>query len=160
MRPDAHRRGGLPARIVAGTVLVALLCGCQPRAVEQHPIFAAVRQDDTQTLSRYLAEGGDPDARDRNGHTLVYIAAGALGGADAIGMLVRAGADPDLGTGDGRTPLQHAASWCDAGRVQALLAAGADPNRGRDGTALDAVCSSPADRRAEVIAILEAAMAG
>jgi len=59
------------------------------------------------------------------------VAAARAGQPAVIALLVRRGADPDRPSGgNGWTPLMHAIHKDRADSVRALLAAGADPNRG------------------------------
>jgi hypothetical protein len=140
-------------------LLVAGMAACQPRGEQETEIFGQVRQNQAEALAAYLAAGGDPDAQNRGGDPLAYVASGPLGGEEVLSLLLDAGANPNAKSGDGRTLLENAASWCDEGMVALLLARGADPNLpGKNGVKpADAVCNSPVARRAPVLALILAA---
>jgi ankyrin repeat protein len=76
-----------------------------------------------------------------DGFTALHYAA-YFGGADAVGVLLHAGADPNAGTGDPARlrPLHSAAAARDAAAAHLLLEAGADPDARQAGgyTALHA----------------------
>lgn len=59
---------------------------------------------DTELLSAYLKQGGDPNAADRTGCTLLHEAAN-FDQADIVRMLLQAGAEVDRMDRDQRTPL-------------------------------------------------------
>lgn len=141
---------------------VLLLAGCLdtgPRGVDT-PLVKAVRLNDAETLTAMLADGNDPNATDRDGDSLVYIAVGQHGGREVLQVLIGAGADLEKGSGEGRTPLQNAAGWCSVHLVRMLLDAGANPHHaGRGGQLpVDSVCKRPQDRRDETMRVLLAAM--
>jgi ankyrin repeat protein len=117
---------GLALLAVAGLSVLRWLL---PRPHPVTPLAVAAASGSAAELERELAlhpadvEGGD-------GLTPLMWAA-RTGRADAIGELVRAGADPDLRDSalNGWTPLLHAVHKDQPGAVRALLAAGADPGR-------------------------------
>jgi len=146
----------------AALVLSLLLAACQPRAVAEDPVVGAVVRNDAAAVRDYLAGGGDPDLANREGDSLLYIAAGARGGIEVARLLIAAGASLEAGSADGRTALANAAGWCDVEMVRMLLAAGADaakvPRNGK--TLEESVCSAPVDRRGVVLALLRDGKAG
>ncbi|WP_051332342.1 ankyrin repeat domain-containing protein [Cucumibacter marinus] len=152
--------GFVHAGLVLGAMLaLATVSGCE-RPPPDPPIARDVRNNDVEAVRAYLAEGGDPNAEDGDGDSLLYISAGPRGGAAVMALLLEAGADPEKGSGERRSALQNAAGWCTPRQVQMLVDAGADPlKKGWNGkTPLDEVCAAPEDRRQEVIEILERAI--
>lgn len=105
--------------ILSAVCLLVYGCVDQPRDV-----FEAVRRNDSSYAERYLKLGGDPNAVDRHGETLLYIATGPHGGMEVLSLLIDYKADPNQGT---YTPLMNAASWGWLDGVKILISAGADP---------------------------------
>lgn len=144
-----------------GLLIVAMTCllaACQSRMPnEQIVTFVATNQ--IEGVLQYLEERGDPNATNNNGDPLLFIATGAKGGMEVAELLIKAGADIDGQSGNGRTILVNAAGWCDFKMVRMILDAGADANKaGNNGeTPLQAVCKSPVDRRGVVIEMLKSA---
>ena len=101
-------------------VLASVLASAQTPSV---PGFHhAIRHDDLSTLRTLIAEQG-ANARDAQGQTPLVHAA-AFGTADAVQLLLDAGADPNAPGAAGITALHVAAR--DIRKVQLLLAGGAD----------------------------------
>ncbi|MCD7060214.1 ankyrin repeat domain-containing protein [Pelagibacterium xiamenense] len=147
-----------PARTVAVGVAMMALWACQPRHAEELETVDAVRDDDAAAVQRYLDAGGDPDAVNRDGHPLIYLATGPRGGVEVLSVLIAGGADLERQSDNGRTALMNAAGWCDAPMVRMLIAAGADVRHAtpEGDTVRDAVCAGPLDRRAEVLNLIDA----
>ena len=148
-----------------GIFLVLLVAACQASVVEPGPqekAFSAVRSNDETGLGQYLAGGGDPNARNEDGDSLLYVASGAKGGVEVARALISAGADIDMISREGRTALHTAAAWCNADIVELLLAAGArtDIANSEGNVAMDVICSRPPDRREQVLALFFKARAG
>ncbi len=145
-------------RLVLMLTAIMALGACQSRRGND-PIISAVALNDTAKVTAYLAEGGNPQAKSKEGDPLLYIASGPRGGVAVARLLIEAGSNIEGQSADGRKILQNAASWCDIEMVALLVEAGANVNAaGADGTRpLDAVCKSPQDRREKVIEMLLAA---
>lgn len=145
-------------KLVGVVVIVGLVSACQPRESNE-PIVVAVGHNDTDLVTQYLTEGGDPDLKNRNGNPLMYIASGPRGGKEVLGLLLNAGANPNALSGEGRSALQNAASWCNMEIVKLLIESGANVNLvGKDGEKpIDSVCKSPEGRRAAMIELFKAA---
>ena len=141
--------------VIASVVLVA----CQAANTDEHPVFSFVRNNDAGRVGQYLAEAGDPNLKNGNGDSLLYVASGAKGGIDVVRLLLLGGADPDAISRQGRTALHTAAGWCNTDIVAALLESGArvDIKNDEGKLAIDVVCSQPRDRRDPVLALLRAA---
>lgn len=94
------------------------------------PLHGLVRNGDFARLRDALDAGADPNLRDRWGLTPLLVAV-QHGCAEAIPILGKGGADPDLprsGMGD-FTPLHEAAHRNSLKAVRALLDIGADATR-------------------------------
>jgi ankyrin repeat protein len=78
--------------------------------------------------------GADVNARSADGFTLLHLAA-FFGGAEAVRVLLAAGAPPDADAVNRFRvrPLHSASAARDLEAAQALLAAGADPNLAQQG---------------------------
>ncbi|MCF6303609.1 MAG: ankyrin repeat domain-containing protein, partial [Devosiaceae bacterium] len=134
---------------------------CQSGGDEGSSVFSVVRNNDANRLGQYLAEGGNPNARNEDGDSLLYVASGAKGGPEVVEVLLIGGADPDIISREGRTPLHTAAGWCNEQTLELLIAAGArlDIKNSEGKLAKDVVCAQPRERRERVLAILVAAQA-
>ncbi len=142
--------------LILGLLIAAgVLAACQPKTDPNNAIFSIVRNNDASKLGKYLTEGGNPDLKDSNGDSLLYVASGARGGLEVVNLLLLAGANIDQTSNQGRTALHTAAAWCNVDIVAALLNAGArtDIMNDENKNALDVVCSLPQDRRDQVIAL-------
>lgn len=133
-----------------------ILSACQPGSSQkENEVFTQVRNDDALSLGRYLADGGDPNLKNPDGDSLLYVASGAKGGLLVVQSLLAAGADTELVSRENRTPLHTAAAWCNDKIVEALLAAGASTlalnSEGK--TPPEVICLQPASRRDLVVAL-------
>lgn len=120
-------------------------------------IFAAAESADAAFVSKWIADGGDPDLKNAHGESLLYLATGPHGSTEVMAVLLNAGANPDNGCGS-YTPLMNIASWCDVDGVELLLKYGADPHKTTsDGkTAFDVVGQSGGVERKIKAIILQA----
>lgn len=87
--------------------------------------FQAIRNGDLPGLKAQLAQGGDKNARDRRGSTLLMHAA-AFGTADSVRALLDAGADVNARNSFEATALVWSAA--DEAKVRFLVEHGADVN--------------------------------
>jgi peroxiredoxin len=87
-------------------------------------LLLAARSGDVEAVERLIADGADPDDRDRRGRTALAHAA-AAGNDEAIAMLIEAGAELEAACDAGHTPLAHASIGGHPDAVKALAAAGA-----------------------------------
>jgi len=113
-----------------GLLLLALgapSCADRPNPKDIDRVFAAVDENDSGYVRRWLKAGGDPNAKDRSGQSMLYVATGPHGGDEVLEVLLSAGADPNIGH-FGYTPLMNASSWANDEAVALLLRSGADPN--------------------------------
>lgn len=85
-----------------------------------------------------VAEGADPNARDKAGYAPLHVSA-ARGDGDLARVLLDAGADVRARTAAGDTPLYVATHWGHPGVARLLVERGADPLEANDlgKTALD-----------------------
>lgn len=100
----------------------------------QQRLLSAVMFGDARQVANTLRSGADPTLADRHHGTPLYQA-GVRGRPDAVRLLVRAGADPNVessGVGSTGLPLCAAACWGHTETVRELLAAGADPDARED----------------------------
>ncbi len=96
------------------------------------------RDGNLEAVEDLLGRGADPDAMfeaqtegagsGMSGTVTALLFASWGGHADVVEALLEAGATPDRGAMDGRTPIAGAASYGHTDIVEALLDAGADPN--------------------------------
>ena len=135
--------------------LTLLLSACQPGGGNDAPVFSVVRDNNSDRLGQYLAEGGNPNIKDSNGDYLLYVASGAKGGPEVVDLLLLGGANPNLISRQGRTALHTAAGWCNTEIVGLLLDAGArtDIKNSDNKLAIDVVCTQPQSRRELVLAL-------
>jgi ankyrin repeat protein len=88
-------------------------------------LHRAILDNDLDTLARLLAAGEDPNERRGDCAPLHE----AIGDIEAVALLLRHGADPNIWTADhGATPLLMAFFEEEREAALMLLAAGADPN--------------------------------
>ena len=89
-------------------------------------LWAAARTGNLQAIKRYIEEGGDINALD-NGFRLSALSWGALHGqAEVVQFLIKNGADVNIKSGDGATPLHSAAFLGRVDVAKLLLENGAD----------------------------------
>ncbi len=60
-----------------------------------------------ENVQQYLSKGGNPNVQDKNGNTLLHLAAKAHN-EDAVKELLKFGADPDITNNDGNKPAYMA----------------------------------------------------
>jgi ankyrin repeat protein len=108
--------------ITAAVVLLATALSAQAPANER--FYQAIRQNDLEAL-RALAAGGEVNARDSLGQTPLMLAS-AFGSVDAVGLLLKQGADARAASNSGVTALHWAVT--NFQKTGLLLGAGADIN--------------------------------
>jgi ankyrin repeat protein len=91
------------------------------------PAIVAAVTGNAAGLERYLADGWDPNTRDRAANTALACTA-AQGSVGIVPTLLAAGADPDTLARDGDSVLSDAARFCESETAAALLDAGANPD--------------------------------
>src|SRR5436309_8987696 len=90
-------------------------------------LVAAARAGDQAGVTRALAEGATPNARNRIGETALFIAL-KTERPDLARQMIDAGTDINLAAANGVTPLMAAAHAGNSEIVKLLLAKGADIN--------------------------------
>ncbi len=134
--PDLNARDnrGLTAMHYA-----AEYAGCSPTTIAEaggstgNALEDAVLLNNIAEIERYIAAGGDVNAKGNHGSTLLHWAA-ACGHKEITSMLLQAGADPNTMDNSGTTPLQlcfyryYGVIRIHEECVRLLLDAGADPN--------------------------------
>jgi ankyrin repeat protein len=100
------------------------------------------RDGNLEEVQDLLERGADPDAMfeaqsesdeaDVSGNVTALLFASWAGHTDIAETLLEAGAEPDRGSLNGKTPLAAAAGYGHPNTVEALLEAGADPNASQE----------------------------
>jgi hypothetical protein len=117
----------------------------EPKQREKAPLFQAVEQGKLRAVEEYLGQGGNPEARNARGLTLVAAAA-KYSWPKIVRLLLDHSADPNARDMKGRARCTHAAS-SSIDSVKLLLAAGADATaRDRKGRGVPAGWSYRADQ--------------
>ncbi len=112
---------------------------------ETLPLFQAIQDGSFRTVQQYLANGGDVEAHNAEGRTIL-MAAVIYSWPPIVKLLLGHAADPNAHDNNGQTPLHHAACHS-IDSVKLLLAARADAKaRDRDGRGVLAECSYRADQ--------------
>ena len=120
-------------------------------------LIIVTRARDLQWMGFLLARGARPDIKDRQGNSALMIAA-QLGFVEGAQTLLDRKASVDLANNSGETPLIRATQQRDAGMVQVLLNAGANPRKADSIAGLSARDYAMRDRRAaNVLKLIEAA---
>lgn len=119
--------------ILTLAALIVSACGREDKKSESPQlssrILRAISSDDEETLKAFLAEGGDPNAKDQqDGETAVWHAA-SVGEGKCLQVLLEAGADPSVCSKVGLPPLAMAIASGRKHNVEVLLDHGADPNQ-------------------------------
>lgn len=115
------------------------------------PLFRLVELGETEELARYLREGGEVDARDEEGRTLLMFAA-EVRWSQVVELLLKYGASVAATDREGRTALHYAAVFYSIDSVKALIAAGADVNaRDRKGVSVLAAAEEQSERVARIL---------
>lgn len=91
---------------------------------ETLPLFQAIERGAITAVERYVAAGGDIEARNKRGQTLL-MAAAIYRWPQIVRFLLNRSANPNARDLRGRSPLHHAAEHS-IDSVKLLLAAGAD----------------------------------
>lgn len=89
---------------------------------------AAAHEGDVEAIRQHLADGADPDKIDKRYNSTPLSIASIMGHAEAVRVLLDAGADVNIRNGDQSIALHGAAFFGHAEVARLLLAAGADVN--------------------------------
>ena len=113
--------------VLAGVFSMALLLNGAAAAVADLRLVEAARTQDPQQVRALLNQRVDVNARSGDGSTALLWAA-HWNAIDIAGLLIRAGADPNVANDFRMTPLSQACTNGSAALVDLLLKAGANPN--------------------------------
>ncbi|KAJ5774183.1 hypothetical protein N7457_009079 [Penicillium paradoxum] len=92
-------------------------------------LFDAIRVNDIEAARQALEDGADPNAKDEDGMTPIWIAACEEENIDLMKLLLEQKANPNFQDPlDGETPLYRAVIRRDLKRMELLLEHKADPN--------------------------------
>ncbi len=130
--------GTTTTRVLFGALLASTAVGLEAAEGPAQRLLEAAKRGDAAQVSALVREGGDPNARDRDGRPALLLAASS-GRPEAVRALLRAGASPDHADRSGWTALHQAAEDGDSAVARVLLDAGAAPDllSRNAGTALD-----------------------
>jgi len=118
-------------------------------------LMEAVIASDTEAFKRGLREGGDVNATDKSGWTLLMNAA-SKGNNDIVAALVEGRADLNYQDKDGRTALMNAVYSGKNDTIRLLIGSGADVNlRGADGRSAYIIASDKGNTK--IMNLLKAA---
>ncbi len=135
--------------ICAGlSALLVALAGCASAEVK------ATRTGDVRELSEYIAKGGDVNAPQRGGGSLLMIAASA-GQVESARLLLDSGANIEMRDSQGRTALMYATSAGQVVVVQLLLERGAKIDARDNSGATSLILASGAGQLPSVQLLLE-----
>ena len=101
--------------------------GERPGQKRDESVWGAARRGEIEKVKKYLGEGGDVNARNNEGDTLLASAA-LVGEAEMVGYLLKQGADAKLRNKERNTALHGAALLGQFEVTQLLIASGADIN--------------------------------
>lgn len=82
-----------------------------------------------ETAKLFIENGADVDVQDEDGKTALHLATEYYGDLETVKTLIAAGADVNKEDKNDNTPLYYAIEESKADVVNALIAAGADPDR-------------------------------
>ena len=94
------------AAVVSQTNIDTMAAAAQMSALPKH-VLTATALGNVSVLTQWIEDGGDPNARTIDGHTLPSVAA-IFCRLDSMTVLVERGARVDVADGDGWTPLIEA----------------------------------------------------
>ena len=129
-----QRRNDLVAEMADGMPLWAkrpdtpfVIGGESPGAGKDESMWGAARRGEMDAIKKFLADGGDVNARNGEGDTL--LASAALTGEDEmVGYLIEQGADANAQNKERSTALHNAALLGHVKVTELLIAAGANIN--------------------------------
>lgn len=119
----------------------ALTPACGPDPTSTPPLIVVSRSGDAGAIKALIAAGAPVDERDRRNGWTPLVHAIHKNRAEAVRVLLDAGADPNTRHGGGSTPLMFAAAYGNVAIVRDLLDHGADP-RARRPDGLDALANA------------------
>jgi ankyrin repeat protein len=111
-----------PAALAAVSLILAALGVIAPATAQtlgkDHPVFTAVRQD-SKTFATYINRYGvSLRVATANGETLMHFAAQCQDGFSNVGVLKRAGLDPNARNAQGATPLMQTRPYAMTGALR------------------------------------------
>jgi ankyrin repeat protein len=130
-----------PLFLIAITYLLVFVSACDSRSASDKKLVHVLRSGDTNEVSRFCREGGDPNRLIQNSPSMKSTAplldvAASYGQYEIVQILLAAKADPNLRDSQGWTPVMWAVAQREKGvtldvRVKilkAIVSSGGDPN--------------------------------
>jgi ankyrin repeat protein len=134
--------------LTAGVLVVALLSGCASAEVR------AVRSGDIEALRDYINSGGDVNAPQRGGVSLLMIAA-QTGQVESANLLLQYGARTNTRDSRGRTALMYAAGAGQIAMIELLLNRGVEIDARDNGGATALILAASGNRTPAVELLLD-----
>lgn len=128
----------------------SIIIDTRDAATGEAALHIVTKGRDIVWLNFLLAKGANPNVRDGQGNTPLYVAS-QIGWAEGVSLLLDRRASVDQPNNGGETPLIRAVQNRDMTVVRLLLAAGANPAKHDTGAGMSARDYATRDPRASLI---------